>query len=62
MNTNIPLPKALEAHSNAVFPTEDTLDIAIDRIIRELPEVSKNKILKLLWIYHNTLINQMRLT
>lgn len=47
----------LESMKKPLYPTEDSLAEAINRINQALPEISQSRLTPLINTYHNTLIS-----
>lgn len=63
MEKNIPketMQQLLEAHKLSIYPTYNKLQEAINAACDALPEVSPTLITKLLYGYHNTLLNSLQ--
>ena len=61
MKINVKLPASLlEVEENTLFPTADSLEEAVEIAVKALPESHRNTVLKCMWIYHNTLVADIK--
>lgn len=59
VTTDPDLPCPIPLTPMAVFPTYGSLQEVIDTAVADLPITSKNELVALFAIYHNTILNQL---